>query len=190
MNLIELFFVLFSSWVWLPTFWTSSPLPCWTLGTTLSETIWVYLFQNTIWPLWPASLRRWTKMDSRVSRQDMCLEAFSSGVWLLAGWYDASRSRWRIGFPICLQGSSDEEFAAALYHFNHSLVTSDLQSPNLQVCACGDHLGLELSPAALSGTRFLFPKSFSKRKEKEKNYKNNSWWLSGKSRQSRWEGNL
>ncbi|XP_055978695.1 E3 ubiquitin-protein ligase UBR4 isoform X1 [Sorex fumeus] len=31
-----------------------------------------------------------------------------------------------------LKGSSDEEFAAALYHFNHSLVTSDLQSPNLQ----------------------------------------------------------
>ncbi|XP_055254807.1 E3 ubiquitin-protein ligase UBR4 [Moschus berezovskii] len=31
-----------------------------------------------------------------------------------------------------LKGASDEEFAAALYHFNHSLVTSDLQSPNLQ----------------------------------------------------------
>ncbi|XP_044524637.1 E3 ubiquitin-protein ligase UBR4 [Gracilinanus agilis] len=31
-----------------------------------------------------------------------------------------------------LKGSSDEEFAAALYHFNHSLVTSDLQSPTLQ----------------------------------------------------------
>ncbi|KFO19168.1 E3 ubiquitin-protein ligase UBR4 [Fukomys damarensis] len=31
-----------------------------------------------------------------------------------------------------LKGSSDEEFAAALYHFNHCLVTSDLQSPNLQ----------------------------------------------------------
>ncbi|XP_059232403.1 E3 ubiquitin-protein ligase UBR4 isoform X2 [Mustela nigripes] len=31
-----------------------------------------------------------------------------------------------------LKGSSDEEFAAALYHFNHSLVTSDLQSPILQ----------------------------------------------------------
>ncbi|XP_044852020.1 E3 ubiquitin-protein ligase UBR4 isoform X3 [Mauremys mutica] len=31
-----------------------------------------------------------------------------------------------------LKGTSDEEFAAALYHFNHSLVTSDLQSPTLQ----------------------------------------------------------
>ncbi|XP_064028194.1 E3 ubiquitin-protein ligase UBR4 isoform X5 [Pogoniulus pusillus] len=31
-----------------------------------------------------------------------------------------------------LKGTSDEEFAAALYHFNHSLVTSDLQSPALQ----------------------------------------------------------
>ncbi|XP_064423992.1 E3 ubiquitin-protein ligase UBR4 [Latimeria chalumnae] len=31
-----------------------------------------------------------------------------------------------------LKGSSDEEFAAALYHFNHSLVTSDLPSPALQ----------------------------------------------------------
>lgn len=31
-------------------------------------------------------------------------------------------------------GSSDEEFASALYHFNHSLVTSDLPSPALQVC--------------------------------------------------------
>nr|XP_033777630.1 E3 ubiquitin-protein ligase UBR4 isoform X4 [Geotrypetes seraphini] len=30
------------------------------------------------------------------------------------------------------KGSSDEDFAAALYHFNHSLVTSDLQSPTLQ----------------------------------------------------------
>ncbi len=30
-------------------------------------------------------------------------------------------------------GSSDEEFASALYHFNHSLVTSDLPSPSLQV---------------------------------------------------------
>nr|XP_054369209.1 E3 ubiquitin-protein ligase UBR4 [Mirounga angustirostris] len=37
-----------------------------------------------------------------------------------------------------LKGSSDEEFAAALYHFNHSLVTSDLQSPNLQVCVHWD----------------------------------------------------
>lgn len=36
------------------------------------------------------------------------------------------------------EGSSDEDFAAALYHFNHSLVTSDLQSPNLQV---GVHCG-------------------------------------------------
>ncbi|XP_063173479.1 E3 ubiquitin-protein ligase UBR4 [Candoia aspera] len=32
-----------------------------------------------------------------------------------------------------LKGTSEEEeFAAALYHFNHSLVTSDLQSPTLQ----------------------------------------------------------
>ncbi|XP_069467171.1 E3 ubiquitin-protein ligase UBR4 isoform X2 [Ambystoma mexicanum] len=31
-----------------------------------------------------------------------------------------------------LKGSSDEEFAGALYHFSHSLVTSDLQSPTLQ----------------------------------------------------------
>ncbi|MGH0168045.1 UNVERIFIED_CONTAM: hypothetical protein FKN15_073672 [Acipenser sinensis] len=31
-----------------------------------------------------------------------------------------------------VKGSSDEEFAAALYHFNHSLVTSDLPSPTLQ----------------------------------------------------------
>ncbi|XP_069096233.1 E3 ubiquitin-protein ligase UBR4 isoform X5 [Pleurodeles waltl] len=31
-----------------------------------------------------------------------------------------------------LKGSADEEFAGALYHFNHSLVTSDLQSPTLQ----------------------------------------------------------
>lgn len=30
-------------------------------------------------------------------------------------------------------GSSDDEFASALYHFNHSLVTSDLPSPSLQV---------------------------------------------------------
>lgn len=30
-------------------------------------------------------------------------------------------------------GSSDDEFASALYHFNHSLVTSDLPSPALQV---------------------------------------------------------
>ncbi|XP_072569550.1 E3 ubiquitin-protein ligase UBR4 isoform X8 [Paramormyrops kingsleyae] len=30
------------------------------------------------------------------------------------------------------KGSSDEEFACALYHFNHSLVTSDLPSPTLQ----------------------------------------------------------
>ncbi|XP_039612074.1 E3 ubiquitin-protein ligase UBR4 isoform X4 [Polypterus senegalus] len=30
------------------------------------------------------------------------------------------------------KGSSDDEFAAALYHFNHSLVTSDLPSPTLQ----------------------------------------------------------
>uniref|UniRef100_W5MAW8 Ubiquitin protein ligase E3 component n-recognin 4 n=1 Tax=Lepisosteus oculatus TaxID=7918 RepID=W5MAW8_LEPOC len=31
-----------------------------------------------------------------------------------------------------VKGSSDEEFASALYHFNHSLVTSDLPSPALQ----------------------------------------------------------
>uniref|UniRef100_A0A673KP75 E3 ubiquitin-protein ligase UBR4 n=1 Tax=Sinocyclocheilus rhinocerous TaxID=307959 RepID=A0A673KP75_9TELE len=31
-----------------------------------------------------------------------------------------------------VKGSSDEEFASALYHFNHSLVTSDLPSPSLQ----------------------------------------------------------
>lgn len=55
-----------------------------------------------------------------------------------------------IGFPICLQGSSDEEFAAALYHFNHSLVTSDLQSPNLQVCVHYDRLGQEWAPSARS----------------------------------------
>ncbi|XP_078094991.1 E3 ubiquitin-protein ligase UBR4 isoform X5 [Mustelus asterias] len=30
------------------------------------------------------------------------------------------------------KGSSDEEFAAAIYHFNHSMVTSDLPSPILQ----------------------------------------------------------
>uniref|UniRef100_A0A672LJA4 Ubiquitin protein ligase E3 component n-recognin 4 n=1 Tax=Sinocyclocheilus grahami TaxID=75366 RepID=A0A672LJA4_SINGR len=31
-----------------------------------------------------------------------------------------------------VKGSSDEEFSSALYHFNHSLVTSDLPSPSLQ----------------------------------------------------------
>ncbi|KAJ8017247.1 hypothetical protein DPEC_G00015820 [Dallia pectoralis] len=31
-----------------------------------------------------------------------------------------------------VKGSSDEEFTSALYHFNHSLVTSDLPSPALQ----------------------------------------------------------
>ncbi|XP_017342515.1 E3 ubiquitin-protein ligase UBR4 isoform X1 [Ictalurus punctatus] len=31
-----------------------------------------------------------------------------------------------------VKGSCDEEFASALYHFNHSLVTSDLPSPALQ----------------------------------------------------------
>ncbi|XP_065141997.1 E3 ubiquitin-protein ligase UBR4 isoform X2 [Paramisgurnus dabryanus] len=31
-----------------------------------------------------------------------------------------------------VKGSSDEEFSSALYHFNHSLVTSDLPSPTLQ----------------------------------------------------------
>lgn len=30
-------------------------------------------------------------------------------------------------------GSSDEVFSLALYHFNHTLVTSDLPSPALQV---------------------------------------------------------
>ncbi|CAB1335858.1 unnamed protein product, partial [Coregonus sp. 'balchen'] len=30
-----------------------------------------------------------------------------------------------------VKGSSDEEFASALYHFNHTLVTSDLPSPAL-----------------------------------------------------------
>lgn len=39
--------------------------------------------------------------------------------------------RFMLGFS---SGSSDEEFASALYHFNHSLVTSDLPSPALQVC--------------------------------------------------------
>lgn len=32
----------------------------------------------------------------------------------------------------CFLGSSDEVFALALYHFNHTLVTSDLPSPVLQ----------------------------------------------------------
>lgn len=36
-------------------------------------------------------------------------------------------------FAVLVPGSSDEDFAAALYHFNHSLVTSDLPSPALQV---------------------------------------------------------
>ena len=66
-----------------------------------------------------------------------------------------SAAAWMIGFPVCLSGSSDEEFAAALYHFNHSLVTSDLQSPNLQVCVCDDQWGRELSPSALSRLQFL-----------------------------------
>lgn len=34
---------------------------------------------------------------------------------------------------ISLTGSSDEVFSLALYHFNHTLVTSDLPSPALQV---------------------------------------------------------
>lgn len=35
--------------------------------------------------------------------------------------------------PCFLSGSSDEVFSLALYHFNHTLVTSDLPSPALQV---------------------------------------------------------
>lgn len=34
---------------------------------------------------------------------------------------------------IFVAGSSDEAFSLALYHFNHTLVTSDLPSPVLQV---------------------------------------------------------
>lgn len=56
------------------------------------------------------------------------------GQW--TGWV-LLQGTWGSQFPSnCLllsAGSSDEDFAAALYHFNHSLVTSDLQSPNLQV---------------------------------------------------------
>ncbi|XP_069598111.1 E3 ubiquitin-protein ligase UBR4 isoform X6 [Ranitomeya imitator] len=40
-----------------------------------------------------------------------------------------------------LKGSSDEDFAVALYQFNHCLVTSDLQSPTLQ-SALLQHLGI------------------------------------------------
>ncbi|XP_072282664.1 E3 ubiquitin-protein ligase UBR4 isoform X5 [Pyxicephalus adspersus] len=40
-----------------------------------------------------------------------------------------------------LKGSSDEDFAVALYQFNHCLVTSDLQSPTLQN-ALLQHLGI------------------------------------------------
>lgn len=40
-------------------------------------------------------------------------------------------------FDVCglSPGSSDEVFSLALYHFNHTLVTSDLPSPALQVAA-------------------------------------------------------
>jgi len=34
---------------------------------------------------------------------------------------------------LLFSGSSDELFSLALYHFNHTLVTSDLPSPALQV---------------------------------------------------------
>ncbi|KAM8927577.1 E3 ubiquitin-protein ligase UBR4 isoform 2-T2 [Pelodytes ibericus] len=40
-----------------------------------------------------------------------------------------------------LKGSSDDDFAVALYQFNHCLVTSDLQSPTLQT-ALLQHLGV------------------------------------------------
>ncbi|XP_063293132.1 E3 ubiquitin-protein ligase UBR4 isoform X8 [Pelobates fuscus] len=40
-----------------------------------------------------------------------------------------------------LKGSADEDFAVALYQFNHCLVTSDLQSPTLQ-SALLQHLGV------------------------------------------------
>lgn len=65
-------FCSFSSQAWLPTSWTSSRLPCWTLETVSSGAIWAPLSQSTTWPLWPASLRRWTKMDSRVSGKAGC----------------------------------------------------------------------------------------------------------------------
>lgn len=74
-------------------------------------------------------------MGSRVSRQDMCLsDIFLAAVGCWQGGALHQVGAWVIGFPVCVQGASDEEFAAALYHFNHCLVTSDLQSPNLQVC--------------------------------------------------------
>lgn len=47
---------------------------------------------------------------------------------------------WRTGMHVATfiafflsSGSSDEVFSLALYHFNHTLVTSDLPSPALQV---------------------------------------------------------
>ncbi|XP_075462125.1 E3 ubiquitin-protein ligase UBR4 isoform X4 [Ascaphus truei] len=58
-----------------------------------------------------------------------------------------------------LKGSSDEDFAVALYHFNHCLVTSDLQSPTLQN-ALLQHLGvapLSEGPWPL----FIHPQSLS-----------------------------
>lgn len=122
-------------------------------GTILSETIWAYLFQSTIWPPWPVSLRRWTRMGSRVSRQEMPGGRFSSSVWLLAGWCTTS-SR-------CLSNWFSRVFKVhQMKSCGRSLSLQPLpgdwpQSPHLQVCArAAAGAGKELSASALVGCTY------------------------------------
>lgn len=74
------------------------------------------------------------------ARNAMCLKIslyfFLSLAWQITQMHQCTIFIGKHFTPLCflsLSGSSDEVFSLALYHFNHTLVTSDLPSPALQV---------------------------------------------------------